>query len=121
MDTNKRWEMRTTTCPPCPTTWSPCPAKARTSSSWTDQLAQVGQERHLLIVGLGQLAHIGGGRLLGLFQPDSFAKATLGGYNLAQVDEFLDALTEDYARSLSRSRSRGSSLIPLFTGVKSSS
>ena len=26
----------------------------------------------------------------------SFAKATLGGYNLAQVDEFLDALTEDY-------------------------
>ena len=27
----------------------------------------------------------------------SFAKATLGGYNLAQVDEFLDALTEDYA------------------------
>ena len=24
------------------------------------------------------------------------AKATLGGYNLAQVDEFLDALTEDY-------------------------
>ena len=27
----------------------------------------------------------------------SFAKATLGGYNLAQVDEFLDALTEDYS------------------------
>lgn len=27
----------------------------------------------------------------------SFAKATLGGYNLAQVDEFLDELTEDYA------------------------
>lgn len=27
----------------------------------------------------------------------SFAKATLGGYNLTQVDEFLDALTEDYA------------------------
>ena len=27
----------------------------------------------------------------------SFAKATLGGYNLAQVDEFLDALTQDYA------------------------
>mgnify|MGYP001067922667 CR=1 FL=1 len=26
----------------------------------------------------------------------SFAKATLGGYNLAQVDEFLDALTEDF-------------------------
>ena len=26
----------------------------------------------------------------------SFAKATLGGYNLAMVDEFLDALTEDY-------------------------
>lgn len=26
----------------------------------------------------------------------SFAKATLGGYNLAQVDEFLDTLTEDY-------------------------
>ena len=26
----------------------------------------------------------------------AFAKATLGGYNLAQVDEFLDALTEDY-------------------------
>ena len=26
----------------------------------------------------------------------SFAKATLGGYNLAQVDEYLDALTEDY-------------------------
>ena len=26
----------------------------------------------------------------------SFSKATLGGYNLAQVDEFLDALTEDY-------------------------
>lgn len=26
----------------------------------------------------------------------SFTKATLGGYNLAQVDEFLDALTEDY-------------------------
>ena len=26
----------------------------------------------------------------------SFAKATLGGYNLAQVDEFLDALTTDY-------------------------
>lgn len=26
----------------------------------------------------------------------SFAKATLGGYNLAQVDEFLDALTKDY-------------------------
>ena len=26
----------------------------------------------------------------------SFAKATLGGYNLGQVDEFLDALTEDY-------------------------
>ena len=26
----------------------------------------------------------------------SFAKATRGGYNLAQVDEFLDALTEDY-------------------------
>ena len=26
----------------------------------------------------------------------SFAKATLGGYNLAQVDEFLDILTEDY-------------------------
>ena len=26
----------------------------------------------------------------------SFAKATLGGYNLAQVDEFLDALTDDY-------------------------
>lgn len=26
----------------------------------------------------------------------SFAKATLGGYNLAQVDEFLDLLTEDY-------------------------
>ena len=26
----------------------------------------------------------------------SFAKATLGGYNLAQVDEFLDALTGDY-------------------------
>ena len=26
----------------------------------------------------------------------SFAKATLGGYNLAQVDEFLDALTENY-------------------------
>ena len=27
----------------------------------------------------------------------AFAKATLGGYNLAQVDEFLDALTEDYS------------------------
>ena len=27
----------------------------------------------------------------------SFAKATLGGYNLAQVDEFLDTLTEDYS------------------------
>ena len=27
----------------------------------------------------------------------SFSKATLGGYNLAQVDEFLDALTEDYS------------------------
>ena len=27
----------------------------------------------------------------------SFAKATLGGSNLAQVDEFLDALTEDYS------------------------
>lgn len=27
----------------------------------------------------------------------SFAKATLGGYNLGQVDEFLDALTEDYS------------------------
>ena len=27
----------------------------------------------------------------------SFSKATLGGYNLAQVDEFLDVLTEDYA------------------------
>lgn len=27
----------------------------------------------------------------------SFAKATLGGYNLSQVDEFLDALTEDYS------------------------
>ena len=27
----------------------------------------------------------------------SFAKATLGGYNLTQVDEFLDVLTEDYA------------------------
>ena len=27
----------------------------------------------------------------------SFAKATLGGYNLTQVDEFLDALTEDYS------------------------
>ncbi len=26
----------------------------------------------------------------------SFAKATLGGYNLAMVDEFLDTLTEDY-------------------------
>ena len=26
----------------------------------------------------------------------SFSKATLGGYNLAQVDEFLDTLTEDY-------------------------
>lgn len=26
----------------------------------------------------------------------SFSKATLGGYNLAQVDEFLDALTEDF-------------------------
>ena len=26
----------------------------------------------------------------------SFAKATLGGYNLAMVDEFLDVLTEDY-------------------------
>ena len=26
----------------------------------------------------------------------AFSKATLGGYNLAQVDEFLDALTEDY-------------------------
>ena len=26
----------------------------------------------------------------------AFAKATLGGYNLAQVDEFLDTLTEDY-------------------------
>ena len=26
----------------------------------------------------------------------SFSKATLGGYNLAQVDEFLDVLTEDY-------------------------
>lgn len=26
----------------------------------------------------------------------SFTKATLGGYNLAQVDEFLDRLTEDY-------------------------
>ena len=26
----------------------------------------------------------------------SFAKATLGGYNLAMVDEFLDAVTEDY-------------------------
>ena len=26
----------------------------------------------------------------------AFAKATLGGYNLAQVDEFLDALTEDF-------------------------
>ena len=26
----------------------------------------------------------------------AFTKATLGGYNLAQVDEFLDALTEDY-------------------------
>ena len=26
----------------------------------------------------------------------SFTKATLGGYNLAQVDEFLDVLTEDY-------------------------
>jgi len=26
----------------------------------------------------------------------SFAKATLGGYNLAMVDEFLDLLTEDY-------------------------
>ena len=26
----------------------------------------------------------------------SFAKATLGGYNLAMVDEFLDALTEDF-------------------------
>lgn len=26
----------------------------------------------------------------------SFAKATLGGYNLGQVDEFLDSLTEDY-------------------------
>lgn len=26
----------------------------------------------------------------------SFAKATLGGYNLAQVDEFLDTLTDDY-------------------------
>ena len=25
-----------------------------------------------------------------------FSKATLGGYNLAQVDEFLDALTKDY-------------------------
>lgn len=25
-----------------------------------------------------------------------FAKATLGGYNMAMVDEFLDALTEDY-------------------------
>ena len=27
----------------------------------------------------------------------SFSKATLGGYNLAQVDEFLDVLTEDYS------------------------
>ena len=27
----------------------------------------------------------------------AFAKATLGGYNLAQGDEFLDALTEDYS------------------------
>ena len=27
----------------------------------------------------------------------AFTKATLGGYNLAQVDEFLDALTEDYS------------------------
>ena len=27
----------------------------------------------------------------------SFTKATLGGYNLSQVDEFLDALTEDYS------------------------
>ena len=26
----------------------------------------------------------------------AFAKATLGGYNMAMVDEFLDALTEDY-------------------------
>ncbi len=26
----------------------------------------------------------------------SFAKATLGGYNMAMVDEFLDVLTEDY-------------------------
>ena len=26
----------------------------------------------------------------------SFARATLGGYNLAMVDEFLDALTKDY-------------------------
>ena len=26
----------------------------------------------------------------------AFSKATLGGYNLAQVDEFLDTLTEDY-------------------------
>ena len=27
----------------------------------------------------------------------SFPKATLGGYNMAQVDEFLDELTEDYS------------------------
>ena len=26
----------------------------------------------------------------------AFAKATLGGYNMAMVDEFLDLLTEDY-------------------------
>ena len=26
----------------------------------------------------------------------AFAKATLGGYNMAMVDDFLDALTEDY-------------------------
>ena len=26
----------------------------------------------------------------------AFAKATLGGYNMAMVDEFLDQLTEDY-------------------------
>src|SRR5699024_199379 len=26
----------------------------------------------------------------------AFAKATLGGYNMAMVDEFLDELTEDY-------------------------
>ena len=27
----------------------------------------------------------------------SFAKAVMGGYNMAMVDEFLDELTDDYA------------------------